>query len=1852
MRTTSLNILLLAILLMSLSHCQSNRRAQPIPPDLQEYVYAYTQGVVSRTAPVRVQFSQAVVDSSQIGQPAASGLARLSPGAEGTWTWEDARTLTFVPNPYLEFGTAYLATIDLRELFSNLPEDVYELSFDFRTRDPHVRLDLDGLATPDPQERGKQTLRGALYTSDFVAAEVAEGMLTARQGGNRKKLSWTHNRAGTEHQFTVEDVARTTEPGAMTLSWTGNAIGAAQRAEQTVEVPAIGDFRLLSAEAVNGPEASVLLHFSDPLQPQQNFAGLVTVTNTTNDFRYTVEGHDLRVHLGQPLSGEQTVRINPGILNRYDDRLAKASRWDLSFTTLQPEVRLVGRGVIIPESEGLLFPFEAVGLHTVEVEIFKIFHNNILQFLQVNELDGSYDLQRVGRIILRKAIPLQELDPGSSQDRWMRYALDLSELIQTDPQSIYQVRIGFRPGHSMYPCSQARTFSFNEDGYADEEESIMYGWYGIEGYYREYDWEHRDDPCYPAYYNSDRFVQRNVLASNLGIMAKGNDRRQFTTIVTDLRTTEPVSGATLTFYDYQQQVIGTAVTDAEGVVQAQFDKAPFVVVAEAGEERGYLRLEDGDALSLSRFDVSGVAPQEGRKGFLYAERGVWRPGDSVFLNFVLEDASGALPANYPVSFELRDARGQVRVKRDGVMPRGNIYPLFFATQPDDPTGIWRARVSAGNAQFYQSLRIETIKPNRLKIDLDFGTAALRAGSAPLTGQLSSAWLHGAPAADLKAQVELAFQQGSADFAGFEEFRFFDPRRSVSYNDQVIFDGQLSASGTATVEVPQPRSQDAPGPLRASFRTRVFEPGGDFSTDRFSLPFHPYAFYTGVRTPRNRYGYPRLDIGETETVQLAAVNTEGQPASGRKLTVELMRVEWRWWWDDSDRDGARYNGSEVYNVDQTATLTTNSRGLAEWNLKVDDWGRYLVRVCDNATGHCAGDYVYAGSPWYGDRDEGYPAEAAMLMFTADKEQYAVGDEVAITFPTGQDGRALVSLEGAEGVIQTEWINARAGDNTYTFTATPAMAPTVYVHVTVLQPHGQTQNDLPIRLYGVIPVQVEDPDTRLQPAIAMPDELEPEKEVTIEVSEANGQPMTYTLAIVDEGLLSLTRFRTPNPWDAFYAREALSVRTWDMYGQVLGAQNGQLDRVLGIGGDGEAPGKPDADRANRFEPVVMHLGPFQLDRRGKARHKVRLPNYIGAVRTMVVAVGDQAYGAAEKTTPVRKPLMVLATLPRVLGPGESLELPVSVFAMKDHVKNVTVRLEESSGLVTLADDRQQLRFTGPGDELVTFPLSVGEATGVARFRIIAEGNGERATQEIEIDVRNPNPIQTDVVRFVLNPGEERTLEYVPLGTAGTRSTVLEMTNLPPLNLEERLQYLLRYPYGCLEQTLSAAFPQLYLARFLDLDEDQQQRTRRNIRTALDKLRRFQLSSGGFGYWPDAQEVNQWATTYAGHFLLAAQAEGYTLPAGMLDQWQRFQSRVAQRWDPEAPALGYAYAGNHELQHAYRLYTLALAQAPEMGAMNQLRQSAGLSTTARWRLAAAYALAGQTNTGQSIVRSAGNDVSDYRELGYTYGSRTRDRAMILEAQLLLGQEDAADRTAQLLADELGSSRWLSTQDIAYSLLAFSRYIGDKEELQRTYTFEIQQNGQGTVTAGADHPYMMINLADQPGSVRVKNTSQQKLFGAIVRRGQPMPTAEAASSQNIGLQVAYYTPNGQKLDVSQLAQGTDFMAEVKVTHLNQLGYYFEEMALRQVVPSGWEIVNARFEGLGTEQQDSPFDYRDYRDDRVHTFFDLPAQQTYTFYLYLTATYQGRYYLPAVSCDAMYDNKIYASTRGYWVEVGAPDAF
>lgn len=1534
------------------------------------------------------------------------------------------------------------------------------------------------------------------------------------------------------------------------------------------------------------------------------------------------------------------------------------SRWEVNFAMPMPDVRLVGKGVIMPNSEGLYFPFEAIGLNKVDVEIFKIYNNNILQFLQNNPLNGDGYLYQVGQIVLQKSIPLQNLRADASMGKWTRYSLDLSDLIQDDPKAIYQVRIGFQPAYTFYECTYGNTadlkepipFTTNEDGTAA---SIMDGWYGIAGYYDGYNYRQRNDPCYTAYYNRDKFISRNVIASNLGIITKGSDDRNFSAIVTDLRSTDPVSGARLSYYNFQQQKIGEVTTDANGMATIQLEEYPFLVVAEQSQDYGYLRLMDGDALSTSRFDVSGQRTQKGLKGFLYADRGVWRPGDSIYLNFILEKSNGALPTNFPITLEVTDARGNLHVETTSIDNVNGIYPLHFKTDIASPTGNWIAKVKAGGANFTKTLKIETIRPNRLSVDLDFGAEYLSKANEPTQFSLSSNWLYGAPAKNLKAKVELTLTPANTTFTKYPEFEFDDPARRMASNTKVIFDGLLDGAGKANISKTLLTNSNAAGKLNAQFKTRVFEKGGNFSLNLESIAYYPYETFAGVALPQNEYKEKRLDKGKASNISFILVDQQGNPQANQSITVGLYRVNWRWWWENGGDNINQYNSSTHFNAQQTVTLTTDNNGRASWNLRIDDWGRYMIRVCNEKNGHCSGDFFYVGYPW--DDDEAGRSQAAMLNFNTDKESYEVGENIQLTVPSGDAGRLLVTLETGSAILDQFWVEAQEGDNNINIKATEVMSPNVYVHVSLLQPHAQVQNDLPIRMYGVLPVKVENPATYLEPQIDMLKALRPEEPFTLQISEKNGSAMSYTIAVVDEGLLGLTSFKTPDPHSSFYAREALGIRTWDVYDQVLGAFGGQMNRLLSIGGDA-APDIPQENPdVNRFEPVVMHLGPFFLEAGKKKKHQLKMPNYVGAVRTMVVASYGSAYGSAEKTTPVKKPLMVLGSLPRVLGPGEQLKLPINVFSTSDKISTVTVDLETEGGLIQITDQSSKtIDLSATDQQIVEFDLLVAEQIGPVKFKITARGGGETATQEIELMVRNPNPVATDFQARVLDPGASWTAQIKRVGMSGTNEGTLELSTLPPLNLEERLSYLTRYPYGCIEQTISAAFPQLYVDNLIQLEEEDKKRIQENIEATINKLKNFQTSEGGFSYWPGENNANQWVTNYAGHFLLEAKAQGYTVPGSLINSWITFQRETSRLWSPRLSTYGFSSRRGNELDQAYRLYSLALAGQADLPGMNRLREINALSVQAQWRLAAAYAKAGKKAIAEKMIDNVNTEVASYKELGGTYGSDVRDKAMILETLVALGRRDEAADLVQYISDRLASESWYSTQTTAYSLLAVSKFVGEAN-VQAPLSFSYKVGNDPLKSAGSsDFPMMQIQLpVERRGGdpIVLENTGEGPLFVRVIQRGQPLTGRELNAANDLNMELSYQLPNGTNIDPGSIQQGTDFMAVVKVRHAAKKPFRFEELALAQIFPSGWEIINTRFDGLVSNQTESRPEYRDFRDDRVNTFFDLNPGETKLFVVQLNAAYKGRFYLPATSCEAMYDKSINAQRTGRWVEVTPPSS-
>jgi uncharacterized protein YfaS (alpha-2-macroglobulin family) len=1810
------------------------------------YVEAYTSGTISKKSFIRIQLAGQVKTMGEIGKPDERDLFSFSPSVKGKTYWIDERTLEFRPDENLEPGKTYTGTFNLGKV-TETEKGLEDFEFEFKIINPGLVLSQNGLISQNNTSLNYMKLSGEISTADEEDPKEIEKCLQL-DFNQPLKIKWQHNPQKNSSVFLIDSIKKTDKVEKLSLKWSGGPINAQNKGQEDLAVPANGIFKVLQTKAVQDPEDYALVQFSEPVGVGQDLTGLITLGNLS-DLRFTIDGSQVKVYAPDALLGSYPLNVNKGIENIHQQLLNAGVTANVVFENKLPSVTISGSGTILPNSGKLVLPFEAINLKAVDVTIIRIYENNIPQFFQTNNYKDAADLRRVGKPLLQKTIRLNE-DKTLNLQKKNRFVLDLDKIIKTEPGAMYRVTIGFRQQYNVYQCKDdaavsEEEYERNEDYYGEKIDEDDEFWYNYNSYYpANYNWNDKENPCTPSYYTNDKWASRNLLVSNIGLVAKRGNDNSMLIVATDLLTAKPLSGVSLELLDYQQQLIHTVKTDGDGLAIFDLKRKPFLLIAKNGQERGYLKLDDGNSLPLSRFDVGGDVVQNGLKGLIYGERGVWRPGDSLFLSFILEDKLKKLPAVYPVTFELYNPKGQLIKKVINGNSLNGFYAFRTATESTAPTGNWLAKVKAGGAVFQKTIKIETIMPNRLKIGFDLGKQTVLGNGMASAATLSANWLFGAVGKNLKAKVDVNLNATKTTFKGFEDFTFDNPTINFESQVKTIFEGRLNENGIARVNTDFNESTVAPGILKANFNTKVFEAGGNFSIDYFSVPYHVYTNYYGVRSPKGERLSDMLVTGKDHRFDIVNVDRNGRLVPGNKhVDVEVYKVQWRWWWEQDDQNSfANFTQNEFNKLVSTQKVSLVN-GKGSWNLRINEpeWGRYLVLVRGENGGHVTGKAVYVDWPGWAQREQANnPTEASMLSFTANKSKFNVGEDIVLTIPTGKNGRALISIENGSRVLKTFWTDTKSGQTQFKFKAEKNMAPNVFANITLLQPHAQTINDLPIRMYGAIPLTIEDPETLLKPVIKMADKLKPETESSITVSEANGKPMTYTIAIVDEGLLDLTRFKTPDPHAVFYAREGLGVKTWDLFDYVLGAWGGNLERLLSIGGDGAANRNLSPAKANRFSPVVKYLGPFAIGKDGVKTHRFKLPQYIGAVRAMVVAGQDGAYGFAEKSVQVKKPLMVLATLPRVIGPGESFTLPVNVFATEPQLKNVTVQIE-TQNLQVAGNKTRQLVYPQPGEQMAYFEVTAPQVTGIARVKITTQSGAEKAVYNLELDVRNPNPYITSVISAAIQPGKSWSANYLPIGMSGTNSGSLELSVIPPVNLKKRLSYLIQYPHGCVEQTTSSVFPQLFLHQISPLNEQQKTQTEKNIKSGINRLRSFQTTEGGLAYWPGEPQADEWGTNYAGHFLVEAQNSGYTIPVGMLDEVLRYQKGKAGKWVPNSTNF---YGG--DLSQAYRLYVLALARKPEIAAMNRLRAFEYLSVSAKWRLAAAYQLAGQQSAANALIKGLDVTVKPYTQLGGTYGSDVRDEAMIMETLTLMGKKGTAAQLLQTIAAKLGKDDWYSTQTTAYSLLAIAKFCGQNTasaKLQYNYTLD---GKKGTVNATGFLNSLPVSFKGKQAVI--SNTGKTVLFTRLILEGQPAAGQNTFPPDNpdiLGMSVSYKLLNGKPIDPTILKQGLDFYAEVTIKNPGRMGFY-EQMALTQIFPSGWEIINTRLNENESILASSPFTYRDIRDDRVFTYFNLRENETVTYKVLLNAAYIGRYYLSAVQCSAMYNQTISAVQDGKWVRV------
>ncbi|MBQ9630061.1 MAG: alpha-2-macroglobulin, partial [Treponema sp.] len=583
----------------------------------------------------------------------------------------------------------------------------------------------------------------------------------------------------------------------------------------------------------------------------------------------------------------------------------------------------------------------------------------------------------------------------------------------------------------------------------------------------------------------------------------------------------------------------------------------------------------------------------------------------------------------------------------------------------------------------------------------------------------------------------------------------------------------------------------------------------------------------------------------------------------------------------------------------------------------------------------------------------------------------------------------------------------------------MAPNVYVHVTLVQSHLQTANSLPIRLYGVVPRIVDNPATKLVPVITTPASYEPGKKSKITVQEQNGKAMTFTLAVVDEGLLGITNFNSPFLRDEFYKKEASLLENWDLYGYVMNAYSGKLETLLSVGGSEELL-DTSAKNNSRFTPVVFYFGPYELKANARQEIEFEMPQYIGAVRAMLIAGHNGAYGTTEKSVPVKSDLMVLPQVPRVLGLNETIDIPVTIFNGTNKAQNVSVKFDASG---SISSSQAKNITLSPNSNAETYFTINANTQGSATLTTNANSAGVNAknTTNVEVKARGMQVSYREV--FAVEPGKSYTATVQTPGDRASAKLIAELSPFPSVDLSARLEYLLSYPHGCIEQITSAAFPQLYLSNFTNLSQSQVEDVKKNVSSVIERYPNYQTSAGGFAYWQGGTEPNVWGSCYAAHFLISAKNFGYSVPDSLLSPLLSWIARSAKNWT-------LSDYDTTDIQ-AYKLFVLAEARQADIGSMNRLR-SEKIKDSAKLLLSAAYSRAGRANVSEDLFNQVNDITTIGRATGGSFYSPLRDKSIMLYVSQIVGNGGTSARLAKQIAEDLSSRNWCSTQETAWALLS----------------------------------------------------------------------------------------------------------------------------------------------------------------------------------------------------------------------------
>ncbi|MGB3093145.1 MAG: MG2 domain-containing protein, partial [Candidatus Zixiibacteriota bacterium] len=1225
------------------------------------------------------------------------------------------------------------------------------------------------------------------------------------------------------------------------------------------------------------------------------------------------------------------------------------------------------------------------------------------------------------------------------------------------------------------------------------------------------------------------------------------------------------------------------------------------------------------------FDIGGdPIPREGYEAFLYTDRGVYRPGDTVRMVTIIRQADGEIPPDFPLKVQILAPDGSIFNEYRGWVGDAGADEFDVGIPLYAMTGVYTARtlvadsVEVGRKRF----NVEEFMPQRIKVGISLDKESYRAGE-DVEIEVKGTMLFGPPAAERKVEAKCTISSRAFTPAGFSKFHFGDREKEFDKVETALGEDVLGARGTKTYKFHIPDNISPPSALSGLIEVSVYELGGRAVTEHEGFAVHPYPHYIGLR--RAEKGYAEKDK-ETH-IDFVVVKPDGEKAGPQDLELSFYLVKWH--------SILRRDRSGYYRYVSERSLDLVERKEVSYTGDVSRvsfiphrYGQYQVVIDDPQSGASSSILFYVSgwgyAPWA-------MAQPERLMIDFDRDSYRVGEQATVQIRSPFAGKLILTVE-RDGVLDQRIIRMQENTATITLPVREEYKPNVYVVGSLIRSNKSLEIHAPVRAYGAYPLVVDCSDQKLTVDLAASDHINPRSTLDVSVKTKGGTGRTYlTVAAVDEGILQITDFATPDPFGHFYRKRRLSVQTYDIYSLILPEIEKSEKKSTPGGGRAEERAKhlmPVALR--RVKPVALWSGIVRTDQQGRATVHLKVPQFQGSLRVMAVAFDGASYGSASKNVTVSDPIVLTPTFPRFIAGKDSFDIPVNVYNGTDQEGQVTVELSVDGPVEILSPKTQTVDVPRKRERLVKFTCQAADEMAGLHFTLHASGLGSTTRYDVDVPLRPASPLVTEAGAGRIDDDGEASFEFGPEWIEGTTRLQISLSPFALVSFGHSLRFLLRYPHGCVEQTTSRIFPLLYFSDIARVTEPSLFKDRSAdyfIQEGITKLRSMQMRDGAFAYWPGGNYESEWGSIYATHFLVEAQKAGYQVPDRVTNKAaRRLKKTVKQKL--ESQTRGYQLE-----RQAYAAYVLALMGKPDKSGMNYIRQAElkQMSTWAQTLLAGAFALSGDLNTAMSMMTFEIMPSQSPRETGGNFNSSIRENAILLD---VLNEIDPKHPSIPLLveaiADRLKRHTHYTTQGSAFGFMALGKSL--RASKTADYQGEVWWDGDLLASFGVTDT-VLRQKGGEGKKIRIAIEGEGPCYFYWYFSGIRKGARFEEYDKDLEVSRAYMDRWGYPIDYDNITQGDIVVARITMTATAD---NLDNVIITDMLPAGLEIENPR---LGSRnvikwigKKTIVPDYMDIRDDRLNVYLNLRKGKTVQFCYTLRAVTMGRFVLPPVKGEAMYD--------------------